>query len=86
MKFTVGQVEAIERSFSEEEVRNFSKLSMDDNPVHFDAAYAATTRFGQCIVQGPMVASLIGGVLGSKLPGRAPFICSRLPASSTLFL
>ena len=59
----------MEKVFTEEEVLMFSKTSQDANPVHFDAEYAAKTRFGQRIVQGPFVASLIGGILGSALPG-----------------
>lgn len=68
-KFQVGQTAFIEKVFTEEEVRMFSTVSQDANPVHFDAEYAAKTRFGQRIVQGPFVASLIGGILGSTLPG-----------------
>lgn len=67
--FTVGQKASITKTFSEEEVLDFSKKSMDDNPIHFDKEYAAASRFKQRIVQGPFVASLIGGILGSKLPG-----------------
>lgn len=44
-------------------------MSMDANPIHFDTQYAADSRFGQRIVQGPFVLSLIGGILGSELPG-----------------
>ena len=67
--FHIGQRASIEKVFTEEEVRMFSTVSQDANPVHFDVAYAAKTRFGQRIVQGPFVASLIGGILGSSLPG-----------------
>lgn len=67
--FTPGQKASITKTFSEEEVFDFSKKSMDDNPIHFDEEYAAASRFKQRIVQGPFVASLIGGILGSKLPG-----------------
>lgn len=69
MQFSIGQQASVGRRFSHEEIKVFSGLSMDENPIHFDKAFAQTTRFGRCIVQGPLVASLIGGVLGSKLPG-----------------
>ena len=65
----MGQRSSIEKTFTEEEVLMFSKISQDTNPVHFDVEYAAKTRFGQRIVQGPFVASLVGGILGSTLPG-----------------
>ena len=67
--FKIGQKASIEKVFNEEEVLNFSKMSMDDNPIHFDEEYAKNSRFKQRIVQGPFVTSLIGGLLGSKLPG-----------------
>ena len=67
--FEIGQKVSIEKIFNEEEVLNFSKMSMDDNPIHFDKDYAQNSRFKQRIVQGPFVTSLIGGLLGSKLPG-----------------
>jgi acyl dehydratase len=69
MKFYINQSASIEKVFTEQEVEDFSRVSMDTNPIHLDSAYASGTRFGQRIVQGPMVASLVGGVLGSKLPG-----------------
>jgi acyl dehydratase len=67
--FTVGQKSSIEKVFTEEEVRLFSTISRDTNPIHLDPQYAAGTRFKQRIVQGPFVESLIGGILGSSLPG-----------------
>ncbi len=66
---TVGKRSSIVKTFSEEEVLMFSRLSMDANPIHFDGDYAERSRFGQRIVQGPFVLSLIGGILGSALPG-----------------
>ncbi|MDX1761038.1 MAG: MaoC family dehydratase [Christiangramia sp.] len=65
----LGQRVSIEKVFNEAEVLNFSEMSMDDNPIHFDEGYAERSRFKQRIVQGPFVLSLIGGLLGSKLPG-----------------
>jgi acyl dehydratase len=69
IKFKVGERAKISAKFSEQDVLNFSLVSGDENPIHFDEEYAAKSRFGQRIVQGPMVISLVGGVLGSKLPG-----------------
>jgi len=66
---TVGQKASIQKKFTAEEVVHFSSLSMDENLIHTDNEYAKSTRFGQCIVQGPLVDSMIGGVLGSHLPG-----------------
>ncbi|MBA3985964.1 MAG: MaoC family dehydratase [Flavobacteriales bacterium] len=65
----VGQKAEIVKTFTENEVLSFSEMSMDDNPIHFDKNYASKTRFKKRIVQGPFVASLIGGLIGTKLPG-----------------
>lgn len=69
MSFQIGQRAYHSKKFSKEEVLAFSKLTSDNNPIHFDEEYASSTRFKKTIVQGPMVVSLIGGVLGSTLPG-----------------
>lgn len=69
MHIKVGQKASQAKRFSKEEVLSFSKLTSDDNPIHFDEEYAKNTRFKKTIVQGPMVVSLIGGILGSTLPG-----------------
>ena len=67
--FAVGQLASEVRTFSEKDVLEFSKLSGDKNPIHFDEEYSKGTRFKRRIVQGPFVTSLFGGLLGSELPG-----------------
>lgn len=79
---TLGQKFQLIKTFSEDEVLFFSKLSKDENPIHFDEEYAADSIFKQRIVQGPFVMSLIGGVLGSNLPGPGTIYLSQ----STRFL
>ena len=65
----IGDSSSVTKTFAEEDVLHFSQLSGDENPIHFNKDYAEKTRFKKRIVQGPYVASLIGGILGSKLPG-----------------
>lgn len=65
----LGQKVQIEKSFSEEEVLLYIKMSCDTNPMHHDIRYAKTTMFKERIVPGLQIASLFGGLLGSKLPG-----------------
>ena len=69
MQFKIGQKASQTKKFTNEEVISFSKLTSDSNPIHFDEEYASKTRFKKPIVQGPMVVALIGGILGSTLPG-----------------
>ncbi|MDG1841318.1 MAG: MaoC family dehydratase [Crocinitomicaceae bacterium] len=65
----VGQTVTISKRFTEKEVAQFSLISMDKNLIHLDKEYAKTTRFGKRIVQGPLLDAMIGGLLGSQLPG-----------------
>lgn len=69
MRLKIGQKASQSRKFTKDEVLFFSDLTSDNNPIHFDENYAANTRFKKTIVQGPLVVSLIGGILGSKIPG-----------------
>ncbi|MCY2686956.1 MaoC family dehydratase [Salinimicrobium sp. TH3] len=69
MDLKIGDKASLTKEFSEQDVKDFSVLSGDQNPIHFDEEYAKKSRFGRRIVQGPMVVSLIGGILGSQLPG-----------------
>ena len=40
------------RTISEADDTWFSMITMNGNPIHFDAAYAATVGHGQCLVNG----------------------------------
>lgn len=68
-KIKIGDKASIKKAFNENEVIQFSKVSNDSNPIHFDEAFAEKTIFNKNIVQGMLVASLFGGIMGSKLPG-----------------
>ena len=50
-------------------IRAFAQASGDENPVHLDEEFAATTRFGKRIAHGMLTASLISAILGNDLPG-----------------
>ena len=50
-----------------EQVRAFADLVDDHNPVHLDAEYANTTRYGTPICHGMLVASYISGCLVEAL-------------------
>lgn len=73
----VGDKASVSRKFSREDVLSFSGFSGDSNPIHFDEDYASKSIFKKCIVQGPMVSSLIGGILGSELPGNGTIYLSQ---------
>jgi acyl dehydratase len=56
-------------TITDEMIRAFAALTGDNNPVHLDDAYAATTRFGRRIAHGMIAAGLISAALANDLPG-----------------
>lgn len=67
--FNVGMSAEITRSFNANDVRVFSKLSGDINPVHLDKKYASETIFGSCIVHGALASSIFSTIFANTLPG-----------------
>ncbi len=57
------------KTITEADVILFAGISGDNNPVHINAEYAATTMFKERIVHGMFNAALISTVIGMKLPG-----------------
>jgi 3-hydroxybutyryl-CoA dehydratase len=54
---------------SDEQLEQFALATGDRNPIHFDDAYAAATRFGGRIAHGMLVGGLISALLADELPG-----------------
>jgi 3-hydroxybutyryl-CoA dehydratase len=65
----VGDTASFSKTITETDVVLFAGLTGDLNPVHVDAEYARTTRFGQRVAHGMLTAGLISTVLGTRLPG-----------------
>lgn len=64
-----GMQATVSRTITETDLRNFSGVSGDTNPMHLNEEFAKQTIFGGCIVHGMLTASLISAVIGTKLPG-----------------
>lgn len=75
--FVVGEEAWLERTFSQQDVEDFARLTGDSNPIHLDEAYARGSRFQGRIVHGALVASLISTVLGTRLPGPGAIYASQ---------
>ncbi len=65
----VGQSASFAKTVSESDVYTFAGITGDNNPVHINAEFAATTPFKERIVHGMFSAGLISAVLGTRLPG-----------------
>lgn len=67
--FSVGDCAVFRQSFTLEEFEGFAALSGDRNPLHHDAAHAATTDFGQPIVPMHMTIAPLSRIAGMIFPG-----------------
>jgi len=73
-----GMTASLERTVSERDVVRFAEVTGDDNPLHFDAEFAATTVFGEPIAHGILSAGYISAVIGTRLPGPGTVYLSQL--------
>jgi acyl dehydratase len=65
----VGQRAQRSLTLTETHVRTFAELTGDYNPLHFDADFAARTRFGALVVQGGLTTGLLHALVAMDLPG-----------------
>lgn len=66
---TVGQKATIERLVEEKDILLFAAASGDNNPVHLNPDFAATTNFKKPIAHGMLSASFISAAMACNLPG-----------------
>jgi acyl dehydratase len=59
------------RTISEADNTWFTLLSMNKNPLHFDAAYAAKTEFGRPLVDSCLTLSIVTGMSVSDVSHKA---------------
>jgi len=65
----VGATARRSRAVSAEDIERFTEISGDRNPIHYDAAVAAATRFGGIVVQGGVISAILNAVVAEDLPG-----------------
>jgi acyl dehydratase len=68
-KPTVGQGAERTRRVDAADIERFTEISGDRNPLHYDEAYAAATRFGEIVVQGGVTSGILNAVVAEDLPG-----------------
>ena len=69
MPVTVGQRASRRLTLTPEHVQKFAEISGDRNPLHFDDAFAARTKFGRLVVQGGLTTGLLHALVAMDLPG-----------------
>jgi acyl dehydratase len=65
----IGQSASRTKTVTDEDLRAYAEITGDYNPLHFDDAFAAGTRFGRRVAQGGITAGLLNALVAMDLPG-----------------
>jgi 3-hydroxybutyryl-CoA dehydratase len=66
---TIGMSATFAKTITEADIVLFAGASGDNNAVHINQEFAATTPFKSCIAHGMLTASVISAAIANKLPG-----------------
>ncbi len=69
MPVTVGQQATRSLTVTPRHVELFAEITGDRNPLHFDEAFAAGTRFGRLVAQGGLTTGLLHALVAMDMPG-----------------
>lgn len=65
----VGDRASLSRVVGDDDIELFTRISGDRNPLHYDQAAAASSRFGEIVVQGGITSAILNAVVAEELPG-----------------
>lgn len=68
-QLAVGDSAEFSKTVTETDIALFAAISGDFNPLHVNAEFAKSSRFGARVAHGPIMLALAAGVLGNRLPG-----------------
>lgn len=66
---SVGQKAQRSREVTANDIKLFTEISGDRNPLHYDEQAAKATRFGGIVVQGGVTSAILNAVVAEDLPG-----------------
>lgn len=69
MKLAVGQRASRSLTLTDEHVKAFAEMTGDYNPLHFDRAFVAKTKFKELVVQGGLTTGLLHALVAMDMPG-----------------
>jgi acyl dehydratase len=69
MTLTVGQKAMRSLTLTPDHVKTFAALTGDYNPLHFDGAFTAKTKFKHLVVQGGLTTGLLHALVAMDMPG-----------------
>ncbi|KNH08946.1 enoyl-CoA hydratase [Perkinsela sp. CCAP 1560/4] len=73
----VGDAYVCHRRFVKSEIQTFVTLTEDSNAIHADITFARSHGFQREVVPGFLSGSMLGGIMGSHLPGPGSVILSQ---------
>ena len=65
----VGQRARRSKTVTARDVDLYAEITGDRNPLHFDPAFAAATRFGRLVAQGGITSGMLNALVAMDLPG-----------------
>ena len=65
----IGMTASYSQTITDADIKGFSGLSGDHNPVHVNEEYAKSSRYKGSIAHGLLTASFFSAIFGTKLPG-----------------
>jgi acyl dehydratase len=64
-----GDRASLSRRVEAADIRRFTDISGDRNPLHYDERAAGASRFGEIVVQGGVTSAILNAVVAERLPG-----------------
>ena len=69
MSLTVGQKASRSLSLTADHVKQYAEITGDYNPLHFDEAFTAKTKFKHLVVQEGLTTGLLHALVAMDMPG-----------------
>ncbi len=77
LDLTVGQTATRTLTVTQSHVEQFAEISGDRNPLHFDEAFAAKTKFGKLVAQGGLTTGVLHALVAMDMPGAGTVFLSQ---------
>ena len=69
MDLKVDQKAIRSNTLTNGDVKSYAEMTGDYNPLHFDAGFAAKTRFKELVVQGRLTSGILNALVAMDMPG-----------------
>ena len=69
MEIKVGQTASRSNTLTFDNVKTYAEITGDYNPLHFNGAFAANTKFKELVVQGGLTSGILNALVAMDMPG-----------------